>query len=81
MVLSTGTSESQEFREQIYSTNLKSLKEREALVNKKEQYIKVVLGIRSTKYPLSEQIPVIYIVTPTYARLTQKAEITRLYQT
>lgn len=41
-----------------------------------------ILGIKtdSNNY-LSDKIPTIYIVTPTHTRLTQKAELTRLYQT
>lgn len=59
------------------------MKARELMIRKKENYIMdrlKILGITNKNF-FSETVPVIFIVTPTHTRLTQKAELTRVYQT
>ena len=64
-----------------------SLKKRELDIHEKEEEINKklkLLGITKFDSLYSKndnQIPTIYVITPTYKRLTQKADLTRLSQT
>lgn len=75
---------SSEFQGQISSINIQHLRKRELALKEKEQDVNNminILGIKNTLKYKSGNIPTIYIITPTHTRLTQKAEITRMYHT
>lgn len=54
---------------------------REELNRLQDQIKKFDSTKQSNKQPLKPSLPTIFVITPTYARLVQKAELTRLAQT
>ena len=60
------------------------LERRELLLKAKEDDLNKklkILRVKDLSYYDKNEMPTIYLITPTYARLTQKADLTRLSQT